>query len=364
MSAPPDIWPLVTRPDDAPVPPDKDALRAAARRFAQIASPVLAEHLLAPTAARLGTRLIEEADCRASRLGNRFNLAQQRRWAGVIVEAGIEVVFLKGFASAHTLYPDPELRTQGDLDVLVRASERDRLVGLLSGEGFRFRPSRPSPWGMISDASYLPFVSNDGACDIDIHIQPDAWPTHRSLDTARLFARARDAAAGALSIRVPSPEHALVLCVTNTAKDKFGPYSTRKVIDAIVLLRAVAALDWPALDWDEILGLAQDGGFWKPMRGFFLLLARLGLPRAAMADAALAPLSGFAGRELDRAARDFRALFPDDATMAQLLRREIALSAEPSVAAHNLWRRISGLARPRPGIPPGGLMEGEARNIP
>jgi len=354
-----DIWPLVSRPDDAAVPPDTDAVHAMAKRFARFASPVLAEHLLAPVAARLGRRLIDEADCRASRLGNRFNLAQQRHWAAEIVGAGIEVAFLKGFANAHTLYPDSELRTQGDLDLLVREAARDRLIDLLSARGFRFRASRPSPWGMISDASYLPFVSVDGACNVDIHIQPDAWPAYRSLDAARLFARTREVTAGELAIRVPCPEHVLVLCVTNAAKDKFGPFSVRKVIDAIVLLRGA-----PALDWDEVLGLARDGGFAKPMRGFFLLLARLDLPPAAMAGAPLDPLDGLAGRELDRVAAEFRALFPDEAGAAALLRREIALSAEPSVAARNLWRRVSGLIRPRPGLPPGIRLDPAQRNIP
>ena len=360
MSAPPpDIWPLVIRPDDADLPAGRDALRAAAARFARFASPVLAEFLLAPVAARLGGPLLDEATCRQSRLHNRFNLAQQRRWAGVIHEAGIEVAFLKGFANAHTFYPDPELRTQGDMDLLVREGDRDRLIGLLAGQGFRFRAARPSRWGMISETSYLPFVSADGACNIDIHIQPDAWPAYRSLDAARLFADTRGVSAGELPIRVPSPEHALVLCVTNTAKDKFGPFSVRKVIDAILLLQGARALDW-----DEISGLARDGGFQKPMHGFFLLLARLGVPHAAMAGAPLAPLGGLAGRELERAAADFRALFPDDPGLAALWRREIALCAEAPVAARHLWRRACGLIRPRPGLPPGIRMDPARGNIP
>lgn len=355
----PDLWPLITRPDERMPPLDKDALCAAARRFAWIVSPVLADHLLAPAVARLGYALFDAEAVRTSRLAGRFNLAQQRRWAGVIVDSGIEVAFLKGFANAHTLYPDPELRAQGDLDLLVRAADRDRLVALLTDRGFRFRPSRPSPWGLISEASYLPFVSSDGACDIDIHIQPDAYPAYRSLDTERLFRRARPVAAGELSVRIPAPEHALVLCVTNTAKDKFGIYGVRKVIDAIMLLRGAGALDW-----DEVRGLARDGGFWKPMRGFFLLLVRLGVPRDAMAGAPLEPLGGLAGRELDRAVADFAALFPRDPTAAALLRREVALCAEPPVAAHNLWRRLSGLARPNLGLPPGGRIEQAGRNIP
>ena len=35
--------------------------------------------------------------------------------------------------------------------------------------------------GFISDASFMPLVSPEGDCNIDIHVQPDCYPAYRSL---------------------------------------------------------------------------------------------------------------------------------------------------------------------------------------
>ena len=50
--------------------------------------------------------------------------------------AEIDVVFIKGFANAHTLYPDLALRIQGYLDILVRLTDFNRLVDFSSHRGF------------------------------------------------------------------------------------------------------------------------------------------------------------------------------------------------------------------------------------
>ena len=105
--------------------------------------------------------------------------------------AEIDVVFIKGFANAHTLYPDPALRIQGYLDILVRPTDFNRLVDFLVAQGFCCRAAENHPWGMISDASFLLFVLSDGASHIDIHIRPYSYPAHRSLSTELVFADSR-----------------------------------------------------------------------------------------------------------------------------------------------------------------------------
>ena len=105
--------------------------------------------------------------------------------------AEIDVVFIKEFANAHTLYPDLALRIQGYLDILVRLTDFNRLVDFLVAQGFCCRAAENHPWGIISDASFLPFVSSDGASHIDIHIRPYSYPAHRSLSTELVFADSR-----------------------------------------------------------------------------------------------------------------------------------------------------------------------------
>jgi hypothetical protein len=49
------------------------------------------------------------------------------------------VVYLKGFAFEHTLYPDTDMRTISDIDILVRERDLGRLLDSLIGRGFEFK---------------------------------------------------------------------------------------------------------------------------------------------------------------------------------------------------------------------------------
>jgi len=342
-----DIWPLLARPGGAPLPRDTDALRDAAARFAGLISPALAEHLLAPVSARLGAALLDPDAVARDRLLKTFTLAQHRSWARCLVDTGIDVVFLKGFANAHTLYGDPRVRAQGDLDILVHGADLSRAVDFLSSRGFRFRASPLNPWGMISDASFMPMVSPDGACPVDIHIHPDCYPAHLSLTTGLVFARAATVEADGFRFRAPCADHALVLCATNAAKDKFFLSSVTKAIDAILLLRDRAS----AIDWDGLAALARDGAFFRPMATFLALLAALGAATDDAPGALRTPPRGLRGLAFRGVVDDYRALFPDEVPLTTYLCREWLLGAEPRVALRNLLVRTKGLFRPSSGIP-------------
>ncbi len=150
------------------------------------------------------------------------------------------------------------------------------------------------------------------------------------------------------SINVPCPDHALILCVTNTAKDKFDVFSIRKVVDAILLLR-----DASSLDWDAITDLAREGGYYRPTRYFFALLQELGVPAGDMPEA-LAQLPGGPGRgAFRRVVEDFQSLFPYEQPLMALLWRELTICNEPAVALHNLGLRLRGHRRPGTGLPQG-----------
>ncbi len=347
MSAAPNpgLWPLILA-DVAPLPADRDALKAAAGRLAELIGPALAKHLLAPAEARLGIPLVDPARAETARLLNRMTAAVQARWAKVIAEAGIDFVCLKGFASARTLYPDPDLRSTGDLDLLVRGADRDRLVALLAAQGFAFDTAGLKRWGFISDASYVPFVSADGACNLDIHIRPDSWPAHLSLATERVFAGARTVVVRDGSWRVPSPAHAFALCITNAAKDKFGPFAALKLVDAARL----AAAD-PPPDWAEVAALAAAGLFSKPARVFICLLAALGLSAARLPAGLDGAPQGLAAGAFAGLVADWQAVRPERAGPVSVLWRELALCTEPEVGLHNAALRLRGLVRPAQGVP-------------
>ena len=279
---------------------------------------------------------------------NRFTGGVQRRWMHEIAGSGIPVVFMKGFAFAHTLYPDPDIRTIGDLDLLVAETDLDRLLKFLTAGGFGFEPMPTPAWGFISDASFLPLVSADGACNIDVHVQPDCYPAYRSLSAEAMFSDAISTRIDGEAVFTPSPSHALVLCLTNAAKDKFGPYSVRKLVDIAVLLRSDAAIDW-----DEVRTLARRGHFTKPARVAFALLVRLGLPEELVPRDFRRCPPGIAAREFEFLVDDYAALFARDPASLRVLMRELTLCTEPDVAVHNAFLRVTGMFRPRRGLPAG-----------
>lgn len=320
-------------------PPRDVESRASAARFAELLSPALADHLLGPG-------LIDPAAAAHSRLLARFHFAQQRKWAKAIVDAGIDAVFLKGFGAALAYYQDPEVRVIGDLDLLVRVRDRDRLIALLGAQGFRFQSLPTRIWGSFAGVSYMPFVSADGACNVDIHIEPDSWPAYRSLSAELVFGRA--VTAGAEPFRVPCPEHNLLLAVTNAAKDKFGVYTVRKMVDGLVLINRT-----PVLDWAAIADIAARGRFRKPLKVFLALLVRLGLdPERVPAGLARPPRLG--AREFARLVDDFARLFPQSRHGFAVFRRETLLCAEPTVEAGLMLRRLAGIAKPSSGVPAAG----------
>jgi hypothetical protein len=317
---------------------------AAARRLGELLSPALADHLLRPAAG--DPPAWDGAFLRSSRLANRFARAQQLRWVKVIAEAGISAIYLMGFAAAHSVYADPNVRIIGDLDILVRAGDVDRLVDLLQGHGFAFSPAPRRAWGAIADGSFAPGVFPDGHCNIDIHRHPDSYPAHLSLGADLVFDASVEVTVGELKIRIPCREHALLLAISNAAKDKFGPFSVRQVVDAAVMLR-----DGPAPDWHKIADLAQRGGLSRPARVFLSLLVALGLPGDRVPAAFVSLPGGLRGREFDRLLESWRGLFPYRNSLLARLRREILLCAEPATGLRRNFARLNKLAWPRDGVP-------------
>jgi len=310
----------------------------AVARFSELASPALTDELL-------GGGVLDAETVAQSRLNNRFQLAAQRDCLTSITGAGIAVVAIKGFALAHTLYADPSIRTVGDLDILVREEDRDELLRYLTHEGYTFEPLGRPPWGFISEASYAPFVSAHSTCNLDVHIHPDCYPAYVSLTTADVFADAQTVHDGDLTFLATSFDHAFVLCATNAAKDKFGPFAARKIADAM-RLATTRPLDWARLD-----RIAAAGRFGVPFRIFVRLLGDLGVDPACLPPDWADGLPMHARAEYARMLHQTQSLYPGESGLAATLRRELLLSTEPSVGLRNAWSRIRGLIVRQSGVP-------------
>ena len=335
------VWTPPASWQDAP-PEDE------AERLAALLTPALAAFFLRPLEDRLGAALIDSEEAKQSLLLNRFNGGVQRRWMHEIAATGIPVVYMKGFAFAHTVYRDPDIRTIGDIDLLVHAADLGRLIEFLTGRGFEFDVLPTPPWGFISDASFMPLLSADGVCNIDVHIQPDCYPAYRSLTVEEVFDQSESQEIDGATVKMPSAEHALLLCLTNAAKDKFGIFSVRKLVDIVMMLNSDRAIDW-----DRVTDLAAAGHFLGPARVAFALLRCLGLPAGLVPDELCPAPAGIAKGPFARLVTDYATLFEETPSALRVLEREITLCTEPGVALHNAGLRLSGLFRRRRGLPAG-----------
>ena len=343
-TAPFDVWPAIADPERCWLPPNTDAARVAAGRLADVVSPALAHHLLGPFERRLGQPLVDPGRAAKGLLLHRFARHAQVNCARRLQEARIPVVYMKGFASAHTLYEMPDARIAGDLDALVRGEDLPRVVSLLEAAGFQFRTGDVSTrWGFTATSSYVPFVSADGSCNLDLHTAPDSDPLDRVLSAEQVFAEARLTPVDGLAALVPSDDHFLIIAVSNIAKDRFGSFAAKKIIDAGRLAGRAR------LDWSRVVDVLGCAGLANAARATFALLADLGFPHVP--DALRRPLRGAAGREYVRVLAETRALYPSDGNSFGALRREYLLGGGWPVLARRNARRVAGLVHPARGTP-------------
>lgn len=277
---------------------------------------------------------------REARLFGRYQETRQLQALGWIADAGFDCIAIKGFAAAFLYYPTPASRLIGDLDLLVRNSAIPDLVAALGKLGFRFGSVERNPWGFLSDASFMPFHSPDGKCNIDLHVQPDSYPLHLGLDVEEVFSNARDIVAADRAVKVPNAVHMAAIFVSNFAKDKFAPDGLRKLLDLARLLRHEHDFSWPSLR--DTLKLARLS---KALDTTACLLRGFGTPDELLPD----DLGRCSGALMERLLSDWRQQNPP--TLMQRLQREWRLAAEPGVAATLMWRRAKGLMGGSGGAP-------------
>lgn len=340
------LWHAIAAPERCALPSDASSARTAASRLADLLSPALAHHLLASFERRLGQALVDPVRATKSLLLNRFARHAQVDCARRLHEGGIPIVYMKGFASAHTLYEMPDARIAGDLDALVRSDDLSRAVLLLEAAGFRFRGGDVNArWGFTATSSYVPFVSADGSCNLDLHTAPDSDPLDRVLAAEDVFAEARPIEVDGVPLCVPSADHFLVIALSNIIKDRFGPFAAKKIIDAGRLIARTP------LEWSRAMEILSRARLAKPAQAALALLSDLGF--AGVPDWLARPPRGGAGYEYPRVLAATRALYSDEEGWLAAARRELLLGGEWPVILRRGGRRLIGLVRPADGIPTG-----------
>jgi hypothetical protein len=118
---------------------------------------------------------------KVARLQASIELANRREITGVLdalAERGIEALVLKGAALAHSLYPEPWLRTRGDTDLLIRPAARRATFEVLERLGYQ----RADSAGGEVASSEATFTRAGSPLPLDLH-----WRGNNSALLAPLF---------------------------------------------------------------------------------------------------------------------------------------------------------------------------------
>jgi hypothetical protein len=138
------------------------------------------------------------------------------RTGSLLEAAGIDYRVLKGTGVAHLDYPDPALRSFGDVDLLVRSSQFDDAVAALvaSGHQRKFPEPRPGFDRRFSKGSCL--VSPSGH-EIDLHRTLAMGPYGLRIDLDDLWRRASTFELAGRHFRALGPEDRFVHACVHAA---------------------------------------------------------------------------------------------------------------------------------------------------
>ncbi len=164
----------------------------------------------------------------------------------------IEARALKGTAVAHLDYPSPELRSYGDVDVLVRAHQVDSAVQVLTEHGLqRLYPAPAAGWDRRW-AKGVTFRTSDGT-ELDLHRTFATPPLGLRLDPDDLWSSSQSFDVGDHQVTALSRELRLLNAAFSAAVgDTVASWPT---------LRDIAQMaTHPDLDTSSVRDLAQRSG--------------------------------------------------------------------------------------------------------
>jgi len=127
--------------------------------------------------------------------------------------AGIATLVLKGLPLAHELFPSPDLRPPGDLDLLVRCQDRDRALAALKTAGFVL-PAGSFPLRFYWRHHFHVTLVRPGFEGLPVELH---WDTQPPFSMSRIpaddfWAECRVVPAGSRAVQVPRREtHVLYL---------------------------------------------------------------------------------------------------------------------------------------------------------
>jgi len=233
---------------------------------------------------------------------------------GELAAASIDVRVLKGVAVAQLDYPDPGLRAFGDIDLLVRADDAERLEAVLTQLGGRRNQPAARPGFDRRFGKSFTYVLPDGF-EVDVHRTFVMGPYGLTVEIDDLWQRSQTFGLGDQTLATVSPEvrlmHAAYGAVLSSWPPRLRPrrdlaemalhgsHDPDRVIAMAQSWRAEAVLataireTWQAFDLADVTALTAWAGrypFTDHDRRLLALYRRPDPPYSALALSSLSAL--------------------------------------------------------------------------
>ena len=192
----------------------------------------------------------------------------------LLEDGGIDVVVLKGTASAHLLYPDPATRVFGDNDVLLRSEQYEAALRLLLDAGYQ-RQTAEARTGFERRFAKGTTLSGPDGDELDVHRNLVFGTFGFAIELNELFASAVGFGLGGRKLRALGPEtrllHACYHAAIGDPRPRYssirdvaqilamGGYDEQRVIDLAERWVSMAVLQRAVWLCREHLGVTVSG---------------------------------------------------------------------------------------------------------
>jgi len=185
----------------------------------------------------------------------------------VLDGAGVPIVLLKGTAWARTVYPDPVLRTMGDLDLWLPRHSLDEARNALGKLGYVAHSKDDRPLALqdeyLGETQLLSDKPGSGLVELHWNVFPGEWLRHAAqIDESPVWERCVPID-GTKARQLASEDAVLNACLHLVVNHQMGGVVLRPLLDLEQLYRELP------IDWSIVLQRARD---WRVTTATWLLL--------------------------------------------------------------------------------------------
>jgi Uncharacterised nucleotidyltransferase len=200
-------------------------------------------HVEAPE--RVRDRLQQARRVSAAKLIRRR--AETRRALEALERAAVPVTVLKGFALAHLVYPSPETRLMGDVDLWLHSKTLNPAIAALEPLGWRVPWWRDISASPIGSGGHVGLLLPSASLIVELHLEPGSLVDTVPHALEDFWSRRVQVSLGGVTAWTMPPEETLIHISLHLAQHHRFMDAISRLLDATLVVKAFGpGIDWPA----------------------------------------------------------------------------------------------------------------------